>query len=393
MVAGSSKTNTTRVLRTIWLNPGTSRVEIARNLNLNKSTISKIVNTLEELGVVEIISVGDAGPEGGRRPLHLHLNPRWGCVMGVEIQTEAFTVDGIDIHGDIFFSHTEPLDIRSTDLIQAFCDIVERFRPSLEATGTPLIGIGVGLPGFVDAARGTLHASMPLESYNPIEFVARAQEQMNHRVPILVDNDANCGCWGELAFKHSERPENFVFVLGELRKHTVEMDDYRILALGLGLVINGRVYHGSSYSAGEFRSILYKNQQVNQFSVTDDQAKLFLQDPQVNALISQELALHVAFLVTTLNLEKVVIGGPIELIADDLAERIKERLVNNWAYPEPVHCSFGVSRLGDKAVAYGAAGMFLEHLFTVPSSPMDDGIAPHGVDLMIAPELLHSKTE
>lgn len=264
-----SDVNITRVLRTVYLNQGLSRVDISRLLGLNKSTVSKIVAYLEEIGIVETAAVGDAGPAGGRRPIHLQIRPDWGCVMGVEIQTEAFTVVGINLHGETFFSHTEPLDLRQHDLVDAFVDIVRRFRSSLEATGIPLIGIGVGLPGFVDPIRGVLKASMPLDQFSPISFVEGAQKALQLSIPILVDNDANCGCWGELAFKHSSRPDNFLFVLGELRKHTIEMDDYRIMALGLGLVLNGTVHRGTEFSAGEFRSILYQPETVNQFSISD----------------------------------------------------------------------------------------------------------------------------
>lgn len=378
-----SDVNITRVLRTIWLNSDLSRVEISRRLDLNKSTVSKIVNYLEELRIVEEAAIGDAGPTGGRRPIHLRIRPDWGCVMGVEIQTEAFTVVGINLHGDVFFSHTEPLDLREHDLVDSFVEIIRRFRPSLEATGMPVIGIGVGLPGFVDPVRGVLRASMPLELYDEVAFVESTRERLGVHVPILVDNDANCGCWGELAFKHSPRPENFVFVLGELRKHTIEMDDYRIMALGLGLVLNGHVHHGTDYSAGEFRSILYRRGTVNQFSISDDQARRFLQDQSVDALIIDELARHISFLINVLNLRKVVIGGPMEILAEELTASIRGHLNDNWAYPDPVECHIGVSRLGEQAVAFGAAGMFLEHLIRVPAVPVDGSEpVPCGVELL-----------
>lgn len=378
-----SAVNITRVLRTIWLNPGLSRVDISRRLDLNKSTVSKIVTYLEELNLVEQSAVGNAGPTGGRRPIYLQVRANWGCVMGVEIQTEAFTVVGINLHGDVFFSHTEPLDLRERDLVSSFVDIVRRFRPSLEATGMPLVGIGVGLPGFVDPVRGVLRASMPFEHYEEIEFVRESRETLALDVPILVDNDANCGCWGELAFKHSARPQNFLFVLGELRKHTIEMDDYRIMALGLGLVLNGAVHHGTDYSAGEFRSILYRAGAVNQFSISDDQARRFLQDPEVDALIIDELARHIAFLVHALNLGKVVIGGPMEVLAEELIASIHEHMERNWAYPNEIGCHVATSRLGEQAVAYGAAGMFLEHLIMIPTVDSDGAqSAACGVDLL-----------
>ena len=378
-----SDVNITRVLRAVWLNQGLSRVDISRLLDLNKSTVSKIVGYLEELRIVEQAAVGDAGPSGGRRPIQLQVRADWGCVMGVEIQTETFTVVGINLHGDVFFSHTEPLDLRHADLVDSFIEIVRRFRPSLEATGMPLIGIGVGLPGFVDPVRGVLRASMPLEQYDEVAFVERARDALGVEIPILVDNDANCGCWGELAFKHSTRPQNFVFVLGELRKHTIEMDDYRIMALGLGLVLDGDVHHGTEYSAGEFRSILYRVGTVNQFSISDAEARRFLRDKDVDAMIIDELARHIAFLVNVLNLGKVVIGGPMEILADELIAAIREHIQQNWAYPNMVDCQISVSRLGEQAVAYGAAGMFLEHLIRVPSVRTDqDPTAPCGVELL-----------
>ncbi len=378
-----SKVNITRVLRMIYLNHGLSRVDISRRLNLNKSTISKIVNDLEATGIVETAAVGDAGPTGGRRPLQLQIVPNYGCIMGVEIQTEAYTVVGINLRGDIFFSHTEPLDLRTTNLVSAFVQIVQRFQPSLEATGMPLLGIGVGLPGFVDPLRGVLQASMPFEHYEEINFVMESRAQLGLSVPILVDNDANCGCWGELAFRHSSRPENFAFVLGELRKHTIAMDDWRIMALGLGLVINGKVHHGQNNSAGEFRSILYKRNAINQFSISDEEARYFLQDPKVDNKIIEELSRHIAFLINVLNLGKVVLGGPLETLVEPIRASVEEFVADNWAYPKKVEYTLESSRLGDQAVAYGAAGMYLEHLIEVPRvSPDGTHEGTRGVDLL-----------
>ncbi len=379
-----SEVNITRVLRTVYLNHGLSRVEISKRLGLNKSTVSKIVGYLEEIGIVETASVGDAGPTGGRRPIQLQIRSNWGCIMGVEIQTEAFTVVGINLHGDVFFSHTEMLDLRGKDVVEVFVEIVRRFLPSLENTGMPLIGIGVSLPGFVDPERGVLRASRPLEVYREVSFVVNARARLGLSIPILIDNDANCGCWGELAFKHSDRPQNFLFVLGELRKHTIEMDDYRIMAVGLGLVLNGSVHHGHEFSAGEFRSINYSPGTVNQFAVTDDEAREFLQNPKVDTIIIDQLARHIAFLVNVLNLAKVVIGGPMEVLADELTEAIQHHIRVNWAYPNPVKCQVAVSRLGEQAAAYGAAGMFLEHLIEVPrvDAHGGNGIRRFGIDLL-----------
>lgn len=380
-----SNVNITRVIRSIFLNPGISRVEIARQLNLNKSTISKIVSDLLDMKLIAISSVGDASPMGGRKPLHLTINKEWGSVMGVEIQTEAFTVVGINLRGEVFFSHSELIDLNSQTVVDAFVSIYRRFRPRLESFGMPLIGAGVGLSGIVNSAEGVVHASNPLEIFEPIHFYDEAARKIDLDVPVIIENDANCCCFGELVFQPTERHENFVFVLGELRKHSIKLDNYRIMAIGLGIVLNGEVHYGTDYSAGEFRSVLHHEENVNQFSITDEEARRFLSDSVVDEKIITELSQNIAFLVNTLNLSKVVLGGPIETLRETIVPILERRIEQHWAYPNNVECAITFSRLGEMSVAFGAAAMFLEHLISIPEVSADE---TEGVQRLRGAELL-----
>lgn len=368
-----SNVNITRVIRSIFLNPGISRVEIARLLNLNKSTISKIVSDLLDMELIQIRSVGDASPLGGRKPMHLTINKEWGCIMGVEIQTEAFTVVGINLRGEVFFSHSELVDLKSQSVVEAFVTIYKRFCSRLESFGKPLIGVGVGLSGIVNSAKGVVFASNPLELFQPVHFYEEVTRMIDIDVPVIIENDANCCCFGELVFQPAERHENFVFVLGELRKHSIKLDNYRIMAIGLGMVLNGAVHYGTDYSAGEFRSVMHQEENVNQFSISDEEARRFLSDPQVDEKIINELSQNIAFLVNTLNLSKVVLGGPIETLKETIVPILQRTIQRNWAYPNNVGCEISFSRLGEMSVAFGAAAMFLEHLISIPEVSAEEG--------------------
>ncbi len=63
--------NISRVLRLIWQKKGISRIDIAKELNLDKSTITNIITNFIKIGVVQEMKEGTPGPQGGRRPIFL----------------------------------------------------------------------------------------------------------------------------------------------------------------------------------------------------------------------------------------------------------------------------------------------------------------------------------
>lgn len=374
--------NTTRVLRTIYLNPGISRIEIAHRLNLNKSTVTTIVRKLESIGLIQALSLGKSSATGGRRPIQLQIHATWGCVLGIEIHTESYTVVVTNLLGDVIFDESGELDVRKQGLIKTFSDLILTYKEKIETRNLRLVGIGLGLPGFVDPVTGTLEASIPLEIFSPVPLTQQANALFPFDIPIVVDNDANCGCYGEITADDSDKIEDFAFVLGEFRKHTVALEDVRILALGLGLVIDGKVHHGKDFSAGEFRSIYFEPEHLNQLAISDDEGRKFMHDPDINTKVVEELSRHIAFLVHILNLKKVVLGGPIEILESQFSENLNRRLDESWQYPNKYTCLIQSSKKGSLSVAYGAAKMFLQHLITIPDLNRDERGPMYGADLL-----------
>jgi predicted NBD/HSP70 family sugar kinase len=197
----------------------------------------------------------------------------------------------------------------------------------------------------------------------PVPFIRAVQDKVP--APIIVENDANCGCWGELVSRKTNRHSNFVFVLGEFRSGETRRESYWGIATGFGIVLNGEVYHGSSYAAGEFQSILWRAGNEGQFSISDDAARRIKQDPAVMETALRELCSHIAFLVNMLNLSGVVFGGEITEYQDALIPMLDEEIQKNWAYPNRVEYSVYFSPLNELAVAYGAAGMYMERFFAL----------------------------
>ena len=78
---------TLKILRLIWKKKHISRVEIANTLGWDKSTVTKLVNELKDIGILKESSQGVSGPLGGRRPVYLEITADFACVGGVVITT------------------------------------------------------------------------------------------------------------------------------------------------------------------------------------------------------------------------------------------------------------------------------------------------------------------
>lgn len=356
--------NTSLVIRELWLNRISSRVEIARTLGLNKSTITHIINNLIERKLVNQGSEGEASPQGGRKPVFLSLNKDFGSVIGIEVRPESYTAVSVDLDGNVRFFRTESINVNSGNLRTALLEIIRGVIKEQESSGVPLLGIGVGLSGVIDPPAGLIKISIPLEIKTGFNF--KKQIAANFDIPVYVENDANCCCWGELAFHRTRELQNFLFVLVEFRNIESDRPNLEKTAVGLGVVIDGKVHYGKNYSAGEFRSVFLNQAGRGQFSMDLEEDSRIDKDPLVLEKFVRELSKNIALLVNSFNLSQVFLGGDIEKYQVMVHKVLQEEIQSNWPYPNAVDCDIRFSSQGDRSVAYGAAGMILYRLFGNP---------------------------
>jgi len=360
--------NAARIIRTIWKNPLISRYEIAEQLLLERSTITHQVNRLLELGLITEISEGQAGPAGGRKPIHLAINKDYGYIIGIEMQVEAYSVVAVNLAREILRFRTAEKLITQESFITDVLDIAMNFAEEMGGTER-LIGVGVGMGGIIDSDRGIIHYSIPLHLTSPLNFAAAIAERT--RIPFLVGNDANCCAWGELAFHKADGLKNFLFTLVQFRSGDVAIQEYGGVGVGFGIVIDSKVYTGTNFTAGEFRSAYWTEGNKAQFSIPAEEIKHITKKPQLLERLTRELARNVALFVNTFNLNKVFIGGDIEACELDVPAIFAEEIRHNWMYPSDPACEATYSTLGEKAVSYGAAGMLLYRIFTSTHLPVD----------------------
>lgn len=346
---------------------------------MDKSTVTKIVSSLIALGIVEAHNKGDSSPRGGRRPVPLSINPVYGSILGVEIQTEAYHAVLTNLQGEIIYDCSGTIEFKEKDLIEIVYEIYSDITPKVKDLN--LLGIVVGVCGIVNSDKGIIQKSNPMNIMKAYPFSKLAESKIP--IPVFIENDANCCCWGELISQEIERPANMLFMLGQFREVEKSHNYYSGIGIGFGIVLNGKVYRGLEHSAGEFKSIFSNSPSISQFSLPDAQIENIQNKPESLTLVLRELTRNISLIANFFNLNHIVIGGEIKKYEDMIKIMLTQEIQQNWSYPDQMTYSITSSNQGNLAVAHGAACMFLENLFSVPemNSHPADGIKK-GIELL-----------
>ncbi|MFZ2635700.1 MAG: ROK family transcriptional regulator [Rectinemataceae bacterium] len=360
---------TERILRKIRQSPHTSRIALAQELGLDKSTITNQVNALIERGIVAEVAEGDASSKGGRRPIHLCIEPAYGLIIGIELQVEAWVALLVDLSGEVLAELRGNDSIKVADFSETVLGIIKKCRAAFLAPdgpagphGGPLLGIGIGMGGLIDPVLGTINYSIPLAINSPVDFASQVASRLD--VPCFIDNDANCCAWGELSFTKGDNLNDFLFVLVEYRTDKLSVGQAGGLGVGFGIALGGKVYSGQHGNAGEFRSAFCEGAGKLQFSLSREKLSKLHGDRDAHAKTMDELARNVAMLVNTMDFNHVFIGGSTDILGADFPLLLRRRLEESWMYPFPKDVVIRMVEIGDAIVSYGAAGMAYERLLS-----------------------------
>src|SRR6266516_2610514 len=239
-VQGLRRRNRAAVLRTIVIAGSTTRAAIAAECELSLSTVTNVVADLMRAGLVR--EAGSVPSDGGRPTMRVGPVAAGASMIGVGVGEQAVTVELFD------------LGLRKLDgVIQELPRAREQLTPQRvawvvsEAVGAvraanpdwerSLLGIGLGLPGIVDASpdgRVTLFAQTL--GWEPI-----LAEQLCGGVdlPVFADNGATTLAMAELWFGAARGVRHSVVALVGR-------------GIGAGVINNGRLLRGLSSSAGEW---------------------------------------------------------------------------------------------------------------------------------------------
>jgi glucokinase-like ROK family protein len=389
------------VMRALRRQGWISRSEVSNITGWSKAKTSQEIQGLVDKGY--LVETGEGASQGGRKPRLLKINNQLGYIAGIDIGATSLDIAVADVTGSIMLRKAESTDVhlQPEAVLGRCCELLLESIREFGLVADQLLGIGVGVPGPVDFARGVLVApplmpeweNFPIRDFFKRTFVSAF---------VVVDNDVNIMALGEQRAGDGGGIDHFIFIkIGT--------------GIGAGIISNGRIHRGSDGCAGDIGHIcvdkdgplctcgnrgcleamtagpaiaakameaarsgnsplltqlrdanggLLRPDDVNTACREGDQAAL-----DIIRESGQMIGDVLASLVNFFNPSHIFIGGGISNFGNHLLVAIRKAVLHRSLPLATTHLSIKYSRMSSNAGVMGAISLALDYLFTVEDNP------------------------
>ena len=233
--SGMRAHNERMVLSLVRQQGALAKTDIARISGLSAQTVSVIMRSLEQDGL--LLRGEPIRGRIGQPSVPMSLNPEGAFFLGLKIGRRSVDLTLID-----FLGRTRALRHRlyRYPTPDAVLDFVTEALPAVIAE----------LPAALRGRVSGLGIAMPFQLWSWVEFIGAPQAEMDAwrtrdiqaeiaavaAMPVYLQNDATAACGAELVFGTGEKPQNFLyFYFGSF--------------IGGGLVLNGQLFVGRTGNA------------------------------------------------------------------------------------------------------------------------------------------------
>ncbi len=214
-----------------------SKADLVRYSGLSAPTVSSGIARLEELGLVE--RLGDGKSNGGRPPGMLRFNAKYGYVASADIGGTKLRMMLTDLDGSVMARWSVLLGVKQKTP-EGVCGLItEGLETMCRQSQTPLqkvLRLVAGAPGITNVTEGVVLSAPNMEGWENVPLRSLLEEQT--KVSCSIENDTNLAALGEHWQGVAQGVDDFIFIaLGT--------------GVGAGIFLNGQLYHGAQWSAGE----------------------------------------------------------------------------------------------------------------------------------------------
>ncbi|MGD7706778.1 ROK family transcriptional regulator [Microlunatus sp. Y2014] len=184
--------NSARVLATIREHGPISRSELIKKAGLSKATVSVIVANLLERDAVR--ESGKQQPARGRSRILLEFNSAAMTVIGVQLSDDRCQFVRTDLAGTILDRLDVEIDL--SDPTEVPAALARAIRRLVRRPGGTVLGVGIGVPGRVDAAGRNVQVALS-HDWHEVGLADELERALD--LPITLTNRAKVAALGHLA--------------------------------------------------------------------------------------------------------------------------------------------------------------------------------------------------
>ena len=208
--------------------------ELSKELDLSVPTVTKFIGELIEQGL--ICEYGKMQTSGGRYPSVYGLNPTSVYFVGVDMTRHHLNIALMDFKGDIVQSQMGiPFTYENTsEAFDTLCSHIQNFIDQTGELKEKIYSINLNISGRVNPESGYSYSSFYFSEQPVTEILSK---KLNFKVGI--DNDTRAMAYGEYMKGVVEGEKQVIFI-------NISW------GLGIGIIIDGKLYYGKSGFSGEF---------------------------------------------------------------------------------------------------------------------------------------------
>jgi len=211
--------------------------ELCETTNNSVPSITNIMNEMNSEGWVNNFGIGES--KGGRKPAIYGLNPRAGLIAAIDLSRKDSRIGVFNLHNEQVSDILEINDgLDTTDnILSILKKEMENLWKKNSIQKKEILGLGVTIPGLIDIKKGVSY-SYPIFGNKPLKEVFGKQ----FGLPSTIEHDTKAMAVGESWFGLARDKSDVLFInIGS--------------GIGLGIIINGKLYQGHSGFSGEFGHI------------------------------------------------------------------------------------------------------------------------------------------
>ncbi|MHA4844144.1 ROK family protein [Flavitalea antarctica] len=218
--------------------------DLSKELNISTP---KTITLLNELINDELIKdYGKVDSTGGRRASMYGLASEAGFFIGVDVKKYTINIGLLDFKKNLV-SIKEDVPYKLENTQQAFellIVLIEDFISHLSIAREKIWGIGINLSGRVNTEGGYSYSYF---HFHEEPLAATLKQRLG--IHVVLENDSRAMAYGEFCFGEVSDEKNVLFI----------NLDYGV---GMGIMIEGKIYYGKSGFSGEFGHIPFFNNEI-----------------------------------------------------------------------------------------------------------------------------------